>query len=232
MIFIGDGSYLRSAINEAISKGYSVDHVFASNSEHEKYLSQKGIPFKVADINNTEIINIISNVCKDLIVYSINNGQILKQEILSLEGFRFYNIHNGIIPEYRGRPEVCIIYALLNGEKEYGVSLHEIDSGIDTGRCIDIKKFEITPMDTFQSVMLKSIEQCNMLFSNSLDSIVSGKYSFYSGNNNEGSRLYTSKDLERLGEFKNNPDFKRATHFGVFSLWYKKAYNFIKTEIY
>jgi methionyl-tRNA formyltransferase len=207
-----------------------VDYVFSSNNEPEQYLLKLGIPFKVTEINRTENINIIKNVCSDRIVYSVNNSQILGNELLSLKGFRFYNIHNGIIPKFRGRPEVCIIYAILNNEKTYGVSLHEIDLGIDTGKCIEIKKFEISPNDTFQSVMLKSIEYYNKLFDESLDSIIKNTYNNYP-TNDETSKLYSFKDLEVLRGLKDNQNFKRATHFGVFRVWYKKVFNFIKNEI-
>src|SRR3989344_2719839 len=63
------------------------------------------------------------------------------------------NFHGGILPEYRGSG--TINWAIINGEKETGITLHEIDEKIDHGPIIDIQKIPINENDTAQSLYEK-----------------------------------------------------------------------------
>ena len=82
------------------------------------------------------------------------------------------NTHGGILPEYRG--SYCNINAIINGEKEYGATLHYIDKGVDTGDIIDIKKCAIMENDTGFSLYLKSEELCYELINDNIDSLLTG----------------------------------------------------------
>lgn len=48
-----------------------------------------------------------------------------------LEALPILNIHGGLLPKYKGSN--CSCWAILNGEKEVGYTLHKIDEGLDTG---------------------------------------------------------------------------------------------------
>ena len=54
---------------------------------------------------------------------------------------RLYNIHFSALPKYRG--VYTSIWPLLNGERESGVSLHEMDEGADTGRVVGQRRFPL-----------------------------------------------------------------------------------------
>ena len=66
-------------------------------------------------------------------------NQLLKQK--KFRSNRLYNFHFSLLPKFRG----CHtnFFQILNGEKYSGVTLHEIDDGIDTGPIIDSIKFTI-----------------------------------------------------------------------------------------
>ena len=68
----------------------------------------------------------------------------------ALEAHHYINLHPAPLPEYRG----CNSYAhaIINGEDEYGVSLHYMDKGIDTGPLIRVDRFPILPDDTGRSL--------------------------------------------------------------------------------
>lgn len=53
------------------------------------------------------------------------------------------NVHNSLLPKYRGRH--AFTWAMINGEKEVGYTLHKVDGGIDTG---DIYAQLIIPVDS------------------------------------------------------------------------------------
>ena len=76
------------------------------------------------------------------LVISAQYGRILPLEFVQRHG-RVLNIHFSPLPKYRGmRP---INWALKNNELEHGVTIHEVDGGIDTGPIVAQSKFSIYP---------------------------------------------------------------------------------------
>ncbi len=83
-------------------------------------------------------------------------GQILTQEILDIPKFGCINIHASLLPAYRGAAPIQ--WAILDGLKETGVTIMQMDAGIDTG---DILMQEILPIedtDTGESLFDKLSE--------------------------------------------------------------------------
>jgi len=74
--------------------------------------------------------------------------EIIKPDALARH--HYINLHPAPLPEYRG----CNSYAhaIINGEDEYGVSLHYMNEGIDTGPIIASPRFPIFPDDTGRSL--------------------------------------------------------------------------------
>lgn len=60
--------------------------------------------------------------------------RILKPEVFSLPPRGMINVHQGLIPEYRGGAPV--FWSLYNGEREVGVSIHEVVEAVDAGAVI------------------------------------------------------------------------------------------------
>jgi methionyl-tRNA formyltransferase len=227
MIFIGSGALLTRAITHTISKGYRIDMVFSNTKEINQVCEENNILFKeTADINN-QVDHFESD---DKVVFSINSYQILKQKLLELPGYRFYNVHNGILPEYRGLPELCVIHAILNRAEKYGVSLHLIDNGVDTGTCYATKEFPLSGEDTFQSIMLKAIYFCHEIFVENLEKIMANKLECLPIGPVK-SKLYTYRDLERLKKDFDPALVSRVLNFGVFVIWFKPAYEILKKRI-
>jgi len=67
-------------------------------------------------------------------------GQIISQEILDLPKYGCINVHASLLPKYRGAAPIQ--WAIINGEEKTGVTIMQMDAGIDTGDMID--KIEIT----------------------------------------------------------------------------------------
>ncbi len=72
-------------------------------------------------------------------------GEILKKDILSAPKHGFWNIHPSLLPKYRGASPVAA--ALLNNEKETGVTLMKMDEEVDHGPIIGQKELEIHPKE-------------------------------------------------------------------------------------
>lgn len=81
-------------------------------------------------------------------------GIILKRPILDLPKVGCVNLHSSLLPMHRGpNPFGAVILA---GERESGVTFHEMDEGIDTGAIIDQTRFPIGPRDTAADVYRKA----------------------------------------------------------------------------
>ena len=80
----------------------------------------------------------------DLIV-TCAYGQIIPKEVLNLPKYGCVNVHASILPKYRG--SAPIQWAIINGDKETGVTIMYMDEGMDTGDIISISKMAITSDD-------------------------------------------------------------------------------------
>lgn len=69
-------------------------------------------------------------------------GQILSEEILNMPKFGCVNIHASLLPKYRGAGPIQ--WAIIDGEKETGVTIMQMDKGIDTG---DMLLKTVVPID-------------------------------------------------------------------------------------
>ncbi len=79
------------------------------------------------------------------IIITCAYGKILPPEILDYPKYGCINIHASILPKYRGSAPMQ--WALINGEKETGITLMYMDIGMDTGDIIDIVKCPILESD-------------------------------------------------------------------------------------
>jgi methionyl-tRNA formyltransferase len=73
-------------------------------------------------------------------------GQILPREILVLPRLGCVNVHTSLLPRYRGASPIQA--ALLNGDPETGVTIMQMDEGMDTGAILRQETTPISPEDT------------------------------------------------------------------------------------
>ena len=74
-------------------------------------------------------------------IYSIQFSLIIKHHLLKRYYGKILNLHHSLLPYYRGVSPIS--HAIKNAETIFGVSLHVIDEGVDTGPIIGQKKFSI-----------------------------------------------------------------------------------------
>lgn len=104
-----------------------------------------------------------------------------------------FNIHFSNLPSYKGMYTSAM--PLLNGEVKSGVTLHEIDSGIDTGNIIDKIIFEIESEDTAKDLYIKYLYHSKSLLERNLSNIISGNISS-KPQSSIGSSYYSSKSID------------------------------------
>lgn len=115
-----------------------------------------GIPvFQPVKIREEEAVKQLSKYPADIFVVAAF-GQILSEEILTMPVFGCINIHASLLPAYRGAAPIQ--WAILNGEKETGVTIQQMDKGIDTGDMLLKSVVPIAPKETGESLHDKLME--------------------------------------------------------------------------
>ena len=78
-------------------------------------------------------------------------GQILKKDVLELPRYGCINVHASLLPRWRGAAPVNA--AILVGDEELGVTIMQMDVGLDTGPMLAKKSIRLKPDDTTGSVL-------------------------------------------------------------------------------
>lgn len=91
----------------------------------------------------------IKELAPDLIVV-IAYGKIIPQEILDIPKYGCINVHASLLPKYRGA--ACLNAPLINGDKETGVTIMQMEAGLDTGPILHQVKIELTNKTTLPEV--------------------------------------------------------------------------------
>jgi methionyl-tRNA formyltransferase len=129
----------------------------------KKYCDKYNIDYlKDQNINSEKFIKKLSEYKCDLFV-SMSFNQIFRKEIINLTRYKIINCHAGRLPFYRGRN--ILNWVLINDEKEFGITVHYVDAGIDTGDIILQELYPITLQDDYSTLLKKSYVECaNLLY--------------------------------------------------------------------
>ncbi|MCP4177820.1 MAG: methionyl-tRNA formyltransferase [bacterium] len=85
---------------------------------------------KPVSVNDESFISNLKKLVPDIILV-VSYGQILKPVFLDVPKLKCINVHASLLPKYRGASPINA--AILNGEKETGISFMEMEKGLDTG---------------------------------------------------------------------------------------------------
>lgn len=99
-------------------------------------------------------------------------GKILPPDILALPRLGAVNLHVSLLPKYRGAAPMQ--RAVMNGERETGVTVMQMDAGLDTGDILAVARFPLTEADTFETVHDRSIELGAPLLAEALRALATG----------------------------------------------------------
>jgi len=99
-------------------------------------------------MRDPEFISTLEKIDADLFV--IVAFRILPAEVYKIPKSGSFNLHGSILPKYRGAAPVQ--WAIINGDKETGVTTFFLQDKVDTGNIIATEKLEIKPEDNLGSV--------------------------------------------------------------------------------
>ena len=159
IVFMGTPDFAKESLEAIYNEGYEILTVVTNpdrpqgrgmklkSSPVKEFALEKGLnvrqPEKVR--KNEEFINEIKDLNPDVICV-VAYGKILPKEILEIPKFGCINVHGSLLPKYRGAAPIQ--WAVLNGDKETGITTMYMDEGMDTGDMILKEKVEIGENET------------------------------------------------------------------------------------
>lgn len=128
--------------------------------------------FQPKSLKDDEIAKQIEDMKADIIVV-VAYGKILPKRILDAAKYGCINVHASLLPKYRGAAPIQ--WAVINGDKETGVTVMQMDEGLDTGDMLLVKKTDIGINETSEELFERlSIIGANALIE-ALDDIEKGR---------------------------------------------------------
>lgn len=150
------------AMNVVAVPNKNDDGVDGWQRSFKKFASDQGV--KVLGLDDIYDRNV------DLFL-SLEFDRIVKPERISTD--RVYNVHFSLLPKYKGM--YTSVWPILNGDSLSGVTLHEIDSGIDTGEVVAAKEFKVSSSDRSQDCYRKFIKNSKILLDQEFGNIIGEK---------------------------------------------------------
>ena len=131
-----------------------------------------GIPvYTPKTLRDDCFMQLLRDVDPDIIVV-VAYGKILPKEVIDFPKYGCINLHVSLLPKYRGAAPMQ--RAIMDGERETGVTVMYMDEGLDTGDILTVEKFPIGPADDFEAIHDRSAEVGAKLLSETIDMIEQG----------------------------------------------------------
>ena len=128
-----------------------------------------GIPvFTPSTLKDEAFASLLSEYSPDVIVV-VAYGKILPKNVIDFPKYGCINLHVSLLPKYRGAAPMQ--RAIMDGERETGVTVMYMDEGLDTGDIISTLKFPIGEEDDFEAIHDRSAELGSVLLSNTVTDI-------------------------------------------------------------
>lgn len=154
IIYMGTPDFAVEALEALASSRHEVTAVFTQPDKPKgrgkamqftpvkEVALRENIPvYQPKKVRDPEVIQKIRELAPDVLVV-VAFGQIIPQEILDIAPYGCINVHGSLLPKYRGAAPIQ--WAVIDGEKESGVTTMQMDAGLDTG---DMLLKTVVPLD-------------------------------------------------------------------------------------
>lgn len=132
-----------------------------------------GVPvYQPERVRRPENVEALQALRPDLMVV-VGYGQIIPQNIIDIPRFGILNVHASLLPKYRGAAPIQ--WAIANGESETGVTIMQIDAGLDTGDMLSKWRTGIGPDETAPELSARLSRAGADLLVRTLDDVAAGQ---------------------------------------------------------
>ena len=162
IVFMGTPNFAVGALEALIAAGHEITAVVTQPDKArgrggqtqfppvKECALRHGIPvFQPRRIKTPEAVEELRHIPADIFVVAAF-GQILFADILAMPGWGCLNIHASLLPKYRGASPIQ--HVLLAGEEKTGITIMQMNEGLDTGDILYQKEVAIAPKDTAQTL--------------------------------------------------------------------------------
>lgn len=152
-VFMGTPDFAVPSLKKLVQAGYAVTLVVTQEDKPvgrkqvltppdvKKAAEELGIPvFQPKSLKDVEAQERIRKENPDCIIVAAY-GKILPKDILEIPSYGCINIHGSLLPKYRGAAPIQ--WAVLNGDAETGITIMQMDEGLDTGDILAVSKVSI-----------------------------------------------------------------------------------------
>lgn len=161
-VFMGTPEFSATVLNKLCENGYTPSLVVTRSdkpagrgnslkmSAVKVTALEKGLEIAQPEkLSDPEFMTKLTAIAPDLIIV-VAYGRILPEAVLKLPKFGCINAHASLLPKYRGAAPMQ--RAIMDGESETGVTVMQMDKGLDTGDMILTVKTDITETDDLESI--------------------------------------------------------------------------------
>ncbi len=209
IVFMGTPDFSAGVLRALAEAGYEIEAV-VTQPDKQKGRSGKlqpspvkecaleyGLPvFQPVKIRMPEAVAQLKSYQAELFVV-VAFGQILSREILEMPKYGCINIHASLLPKYRGAAPIQ--WAILNGDEVTGVTIMQMNEGVDTGDILTKRVVHIDAEDTGESLFDKlSIAGAELLLE-TLPEIEAGRITPVKQNEEEATHVkMLTKEMGRI----------------------------------
>lgn len=194
-----------------------------------------GLPvYQFEKINSEAAKEFLNSLDIDFIVV-VAYGQILKKWLIDLPKYNCLNVHASLLPELRGASPIQT--ALLQGLKKTGITIMQIDEGLDTGDMLNKAEIEIDDSMDFEDLHNKLKDLGNDILIKSIKDIVENKAEFVKQDSQKATyaNLIKKEDLKIDFNNKKLDIFNKVRAFspvpGSYCYFNSKRVKIFKTSI-
>ncbi|MDE7247969.1 MAG: methionyl-tRNA formyltransferase [Lachnospiraceae bacterium] len=185
IVFMGTPDFAVGALEAIVEAGHQVTAVVTQPDKPKgrgkemqmtpvkRCALSHGIPvFQPVKIREPEAVAQMRSFEADLFVVAAF-GQLLPEEILVMPKYGCVNIHASLLPKYRGAGPIQ--WSIINGEKITGVTIMQMEKGLDTGDMLFQSSVEIAPDETADTLHDKLAEAGARLIVEAISKIEAGE---------------------------------------------------------
>ena len=183
IVFMGTPAISAYVLAAMIEDGFNIVGVIAQPDKPQGRDGQviKVPTKKVAEANNIPVFQplkirkefeFVNDLKPDLIV-TLAYGQIIPQALIDIPKYGCVNLHGSLLPKYRGAAPIQ--YALIDGEKETGMSLMEMTKEMDAGDVFDVEKVKIEDDDNSTTLFEKMAEAAKVMILRDVEPLINGE---------------------------------------------------------
>lgn len=184
LVYMGTPDFAVMPLRALVEAGYPIEAVITQPDKpkgrgkamqptpvKEEALKHGLAVYQPQKVRNPEFIKILEQIAPDIIIVAAF-GQIIPAQILDLPRFGCINIHASLLPKYRGAAPIQ--QAVIDGEKESGVTIMKMGTGLDTGDMIAKTVVPLDKEETGGSLFDKLAKAGAALLTETLPSIFDG----------------------------------------------------------